>query len=837
MSDHVALVAAAEPPPAPALELVEGAGERPAPRPPDRRLEIPAYDLDAALALERELGVSHVISQLLVRRGFADPAVAREFLAADEAHPPQAFAGIDRAVELIRRHIAAGSRITVHGDYDVDGVCATAIMVRALRSLGANVGWFLPNRIDDGYGVSAQTVERLAARGDGLLITVDCGITAIDEVAAAIAGGMDVIVTDHHSPRVDGVLPECPVVHPAVCGYPCAELCGTGVAYKLALALGAPSAADEIELVALATVADLMPLKGENRRLVRQGLAALSQTASPGLRALMSVSRVDPSGIDASALGFRLAPRINAAGRVRRADAGLELLLTEDRERAREIAVELDHLNAKRRAIEQRIVWEVEAQVAELGERSAYVLWGEDWHPGVIGIVASRVVERHHRPAVLIAVDGDGVGHGSGRSIPGFDLLGALTAVSQHLDRYGGHRAAAGLTLDASRLEALRVGLERHAAAVLTPDLLEPVERVDAVASGAALGLGLADELQLLEPCGAGNPGPKLLVPGARFDDVRTMGEGRHARFSVRSGGARARAVAFGCDGKLGVDVGEAVDATFRLERNVWNGAVEPRLVLRHATPCRPAPIAVLGEPEHYLRGALEELIAACAFAAAGAGGRPAGRTMVDRRGESPLAVLTDILAAGGPVLAVCADVPRRLEGLTPRIGGFTLTCHHAVERDPGLCARFTHIVVLDPPSDPAAETLLRAGSGFTHWCWSEAELRFSQQMHELEYGLRTSLVAFYRALRDRQRVAGEELEQLLRGDGIHGRPARLAGRLIRVLAELELVSLDQDLPALMVAGGVERTSLERSPAYRAYTARYEDGLRYLTSANLRPRP
>jgi single-stranded-DNA-specific exonuclease len=213
------------------------------------------------------------------------------------------------------------------------------------------------------------------------------------------------------------------------------------------------------------------------------------------------------------------------------------------------------------------------------------------------------------------------------------------------------------------------------------------------------------------------------------------------------------------------------------------------------------------------------------------------GRIIADRRGESPLAVLTDVLAAGGPVLAVCADVPRRLEGLAPRIGGFTLACHHAVERDPGLCARFTHIVVLDPPSDPSAEALLRGGSGFTHWCWSDAELRFSQQMHELEYGLRTSLVALYRALRDRQRVAGEELEQLLRGDGIHGRPARLAGRLIRVLAELELVSLDQDLPALMVAGAVERTSLERSPAYRAYTARYEDGLRYLSSANLRRRP
>jgi single-stranded-DNA-specific exonuclease len=302
----------------------------------------------------------------------------------------------------------------------------------------------------------------------------------------------------------------------------------------------------------------------------------------------------------------------------------------------------------------------------------------------------------------------------------------------------------------------------------------------------------------------------------------------------VRSGGTHARAVAFGCDGRLDVDAGEPVDATFRLERNVWNGAVEPRLVLRHASACAPAPIAVLGEPERYLHGVVRELEAA--LAPGPAGESAPRRTVSDRRGDSPLAVLADALAAGGAVLAVCADVARRLDGLSPRIGGFTLACHHAVERDPALLSRFAHVVVLDPPPGAGAESLLRCGEGFTHWCWSEAELRFAQQMHELEYGLRTSLVALYRALRGRGRVAGEELEHLLRGDGTHGRPARLAGRLIRVLAELELVSLDRDLPALAVAGQVERTSLDRSAAYRAYIARYEDGRRYLSSANLRPR-
>ncbi len=838
MSEAAALTAYAASPPAEPLHLVatepSGATARPAPR-----LELPSYDFAAAVALERELGVSHVVSQLLVRRGLADARLALDFLDARETHHWSEFAGIESATALIRRHIDAGTRITVHGDYDVDGVCATAIMFRALRSLGANVGWFLPDRVDDGYGVAVATVQRLASRGVGLLITVDCGITAVDEVAAAGAVRMDVVVSDHHAPRADGVLPACPIVHPGVCGYPCAELCGTGVSFKLAEALGATTVDEEIELVALATVADLMPLQGENRRLVREGLAALAGTARPGLRALMTVARVDPSAISAHALAFRLAPRINAAGRLRRADAGLELLLTEDSERAREIALELDGVNTERRAVEQRITWEAEAQVAELGPRPAYVLWAKDWHPGVIGIVASRVVERHHRPAILIAIDADGTGHGSGRSIPGFDLLGALHAVAEQLERYGGHRAAAGLTVDGGRLDALRAAIEAHAEEVLTPELLQPVERVDAVVSGAELGLELAEELELLEPCGAGNPGPRLFVPGARFGDLRAMGEGRHARFSVSSGGARAAAVAFGCDGRLGVEPGEPADATFRLERNVWNGAVEPRLVLKHAQPCAPRPIELLGEGGEYLRLVMDQiegplpLVASAPAAAPRAAPAPAGGRMVlDRRTASPLAVLADVVAAGDPVLAVCADVARRLEGLRARVGGFALACHHAVERDPSLIDPFVHVVVLDPPSGARGEGLLRAGTGLTHLCWSDAELRFAQQMHELEYGLRASLVALYRGLRPRGRVAGEELEHLLRGDGPHGRPARLAGRLVRVLAELELVSLDRDLQALSVAG-TERTALERSPAFRAYAARYEDGRRYLSSGNL----
>ncbi|HVL31171.1 MAG TPA: DHH family phosphoesterase, partial [Solirubrobacteraceae bacterium] len=254
------------------------------------RLQIAPCDTAAVLRLERELGVGHPMAQVLVRRGLGQPADARAWLAGDERHEPSAFAGIGDACALVLRHAEAGSRVTVHGDYDVDGVCSTAILVGVLRALGADVDWYLPSREEDGYGLSAATVERLARRGTRLLVTADCAITAVDEVAAARAAGIDVVVTDHHSPRADGALPDAPIVHPALCGYPCAELCAAGVAHKLAAALlGAagrdPAAADaDLDLVALATIADCVPLRGENRRLVREGLRALAATTRPGLR-------------------------------------------------------------------------------------------------------------------------------------------------------------------------------------------------------------------------------------------------------------------------------------------------------------------------------------------------------------------------------------------------------------------------------------------------------------------------------------------------------------------------------------------------------------------------
>src|SRR4051812_13044081 len=558
---------------------------------PTPRLDVPPCDSAAALALARDLGVSFPVGQTLVRRGLTTLEAARGWLAGAEEHPASAFRGMDEAVAVLLRHAQEGTRITVHGDYDVDGVASTAILVRALRGVGADVDWYLPSRSEDGYGLSAATVRKLAERGTKLLVTTDCGITALDEVALATALGLDVVVTDHHSPRADGRLPDAPIVHPAVCGYPCPDLCAGGVAHKVAGALleaaghDAAIALADLDLVALATVADCVPLQGENRRLVRSGLLTMGRTEKPGLRALMRVARVDPTRVDARALGFGLAPRINAAGRLHRADAALELLLSQDDAAAAEIAEELDRANADRRFVEQRITFEAEAQVAELGpttHQPAYVLWSEGWHAGVIGIVASRLAEKYHRPVVMIALkDGEAEGTGSGRSIPAFDLLGGLDACAGHLLRHGGHRAAAGCTIARSALEDFRAAFVAHAASVLSPEDLVPVERVDAVVSGDELGQSLAEELGRLAPFGIGNPAVSLLVPAARLVDPYPMSEGKHVRFTVEAGGIRARAVAFGT-GALPEGAAEGrLHATFTLELNEYQGAVEPRLVLR----------------------------------------------------------------------------------------------------------------------------------------------------------------------------------------------------------------------------------------------------------------
>jgi single-stranded-DNA-specific exonuclease len=789
------------------------------------------YAYEEAQALSAELGLSEPVAIALVRRGYRTPEEARAFLAADEWHEPGEFAAMGPIVEQVLAAVAAGKRITVHGDFDVDGVCATTILVSTLRELGGECDWLIPDRLADGYGLSADNVRKLAERGASLIVTADCGITAVAEVVLAQELGMEVVVTDHH--QAGEALPDCPILHPGLDeGYPFAELCGTAVAWKLATALrGAAPHDTDLDLVALATVADLVPLVGENRTLVKRGIEEVRRARRPGLRALIAAAKCEPTRLDEGDLAFKLAPRINAAGRLYRADAGVELFLTDDEARAAEIAHELSRANGERRATEREVANEAEAALRdlpdELREASGLVVAGEGWHPGVIGIVASRLVERHHRPVVVISLEADGSGRGSGRSIPGFDLLAGLEACSDFLGSFGGHKAAAGLELKAGQLTAFREAFAAHANSVLGPEDLKRTERIDAVVGGASLGLDLAEELKQLAPFGMGNPGVRLLVPSARVRDVRTMGEGKHARFSLHSGSHKALGVAFGRP-SLGVGEDDPVDVAVRLEVNHWNGAVEPQVVLGELYP-RAAEEKVLEAAQWWQRfdAELGRDSATPAVLDPAVGGDFQRQVCVSA--NAPAAVISELASCGGEVLALTADAGLRA-GMACE--GARVADYAELERDPELVADFDHVVLVDPP--PNADLLALASrspveGAYLHRVWGEAEWRFALSAAAAQLAQRPTLIALFRDLRDAGEASGEELRQALAGNAPQARSPETAARCFRILGELGLV---QGEPA--AGGGVvgvvssEGTDLERSASYRAYSARHEEARQYL---------
>jgi single-stranded-DNA-specific exonuclease len=545
---------------------------------------------DAAAALAADLGISETTARVLARRGLGDSADARSFLeGAAPRHDPFLLGDMEAARDAILRAVAGGQRICVHGDYDADGICATALAVLILRELGADVVWHLPSRFEEGYGVQRETLARLEDEGCGLVLTVDCGVTAVQEIAEARTQGLEVIVTDHHRPG--DTLPDCPLVVTRPSDYPFPELCGTGVVYKLGEALlgrDSPSLRAHLDLVALATIADVVPLTDENRAFALAGLRTLARTQKPGLKALLRASRVDPGSVDESAVAFRLAPRINAAGRLCRPESALDLLLADDDETAIPLAGRLEELNRERQAVEDRILREALARVAEWPEgernRRAYVLADEEWHQGVIGIVASRLVERFHRPVVLIAGGGD-EWKGSGRSISAFDLHAGLAASSEHLTRFGGHRAAAGLSIDPERVEAFAEAFARYAAGVLREEDLQPRIVIDAVLPpGTQPTYELCAELKRLAPFGLGNPRVTLLAPSCELSELATVGEGKHLRFRVRQedGAPAGQAIAFRLGGQLDRFRRDGrYDVVFSLEENHWNGTVAPQLVVR----------------------------------------------------------------------------------------------------------------------------------------------------------------------------------------------------------------------------------------------------------------
>jgi single-stranded-DNA-specific exonuclease len=483
-----------------------------------------------------------------------------------------------------------GERILVHGDYDVDGICATALYTRWLNSLGAQVVPFTPHRLRDGYDFSEAGLAAARQAVARVIVTADCGTLAHEPVRRARDHGIDVIVTDHHT--VGDALPEAyAVVNPRRpdCRYPEKGLCGTGVAYKVCelvgRALGAPRAGlDEyLDLVALATIADLVPLVGENRVLAVFGLRRLASSSIPGVRALLAVSDVAPTEVTAGKVGFVLAPRINAAGRIGDSADALRLLLTDDQEEAQRLAEALDRTNRARQEEDTRTLEEALELLAEEYDPAAHfgvVLASEGWHPGVIGIVASRVVEAIHRPTVLVALDGEG-GRGSARSIPGLHLFEALSECAPFLRRFGGHRQAAGMDVSRDALPAFREAFNAAARARLGPDDLRPALRPDVEIELGAADADLAHWLSYLGPHGVGNPGPLFLARGVTLERPKVVGDG-HLKVGLSNGRSRLDAIGFGlAERHLRAESGTGPhDVLFRLELNEWQGVSRPQAKL-----------------------------------------------------------------------------------------------------------------------------------------------------------------------------------------------------------------------------------------------------------------
>jgi len=557
-----------------------------------RWLPSPPADPSAVRALAEALHLPALVCELLVARGYPEVGSAKQFLRPrlEQLLPPNAMRGMDIAVDRLSRAIRNGETILVHGDYDVDGICSSAIMVRVIRHLGGRAVPFLPHRLHDGYDLGDAGVRAALDARASVVLTCDCGTSAHDAIATLVGAGVDVIVSDHHLPSRP--VPEClAVLNPRQqdCDYPDKDLCAAGVAFKLATALLAAMGGAEnvalhlLDLVALATVADVAPLRGENRVLVRYGLKLMAETRHVGLRALMESSGLDGKTLTAGRVGFILAPRLNAAGRVGHAMRGVELLLTTDAGEANRIARELEEMNRSRQELDRATLSAARAMAdrLDLDETWGVVLGAEGWHPGVIGIVASRLVEDLARPVLMVAID-KGVGKGSGRSISAFDLHAGLTACKDLLVRYGGHRAAAGITIEAGQMPAFAARFNDVVRERLTADDLVPRVRIDVELPLASVTEDLEALLRHFGPFGVGNPSPVLASRAVRLADApRVVGQDGLKLQLARDGGA-LEAIGWGM-GERARDLAASapVDVAYRLERDSYRGV--SRLVARLA--------------------------------------------------------------------------------------------------------------------------------------------------------------------------------------------------------------------------------------------------------------
>jgi single-stranded-DNA-specific exonuclease len=560
------------------------------------RWDCQTCDDDAADRLAAALGVPSVVARLLSQRGLSDPELAHRFLnpSIDHLHDPMALADMRVAVDRILAAVGRRERIAIHGDYDVDGITSTVILRRALELLGADVVHFLPERLKDGYGLQPAAIERLHADGVSLIVSVDCGIRGADAARRARELGVDLIITDHHEPDTE-LPPALAVINPKRrdCAYPDKYLAGVGVALKLVQALCRQTQHDSwlpgfIKIAALGTLADVVPLVGENRVIAKLGLDLLSRGPHKvGLRALLDVAGLTGKTIDSFHISFMVAPRVNAAGRMSTPDIAARLLLATDEalgDEVRTLALQLDGENVRRQEEEAEILAAARKIVQTdpaVGARSVLVVAGEGWHRGVIGIVASKLVDAFHRPAIVLSVE-DGVAHGSCRSIPHFDMLGALERCAHLFIRFGGHRQAAGLTMEAARIRELRSLVNDVADDTLGPEDLMPRLRIDGDLAFKGITGGIAAAVAQLAPFGAGNPRPVFAARRVEIIDGPRKIKERHLKMALRQDGRIFRAIAWRGAERHDylIEHKAALDVAFSLEQNQYNGETYVELTL-----------------------------------------------------------------------------------------------------------------------------------------------------------------------------------------------------------------------------------------------------------------
>jgi single-stranded-DNA-specific exonuclease len=554
-----------------------------------KRWIVREHDAERAASLARVLGVSPILAALLINRGYADERAARVFLSPtyDQLHEPYSMLGMKEAVARLQRAIETREPILIYGDYDVDGTTGTAVLLRALKLLGANAGFHIPHRFTEGYGIQQAALEKAAADGYKLVVSIDCGIRAHEPLDWARANGLDVIITDHHLPdEKEGAPPAFAVLNPnqAGCPYPDKNLAGVGVAFKLVHALFREHGREAqvpafMKVVAIGTVADVAKLTGENRTIVAIGLKDLARVANPGLRALIDVAGCgDGKGMTAYDLGFRLGPRINAAGRMDAARAVVELFDTRDSDEARRLANHLDARNEERKTVQQQIIDLAVAEVKDPKDCYVAVIAGDGWHRGVIGIAASKIAERLHRPCVVLSVDGD-MAHGSGRSIEAYHLLNGLTACADLFEKFGGHSHAAGIAIRTERIAEFRQRLNEHAASCLTADDLEPQVHIDLELAPEAVTFAFARELDALEPFGAGNPRPVFVTRNLRCLSEPNVIKDRHLK--LRLAGPQNRpleAVWWNCIEGETPSLNGSIEVAYTIETSPWNGDFKMQL-------------------------------------------------------------------------------------------------------------------------------------------------------------------------------------------------------------------------------------------------------------------